>query len=545
MKRKPDDLMTQTQRPIKNKSIAREPLLSEREIRALSDLLDLATVLLTEDLSSEEAQKAAIDRIGHIIGADAWKVCLLSSTGELSDFMVSKGEAEGSDAQPLRLEMGELVRSAINEDRSLYSRDFDGRSIVCSPFRSDDQVAGGVLFFLEDGTGDKEASPRTLSAAANLIGAILESAGRFHWLHRRIADLELRQRQLINSRNTLRALFDNSPTAMYIIDRECNLLAINRQRATQVGKPPQALVNKRCYQALYSRREPCPACQVFNSLTTGSSTRRIDQRLSPNGELQEIEIRTFPIRDETGKPVEAFLFEEDITERIRLQTQLAQADKLAMTGQLAAGVAHEINNPLTVIMANAQLLQRRISPQEKELEEMVELIIQAGERATQSVRELLDFARRERFEAGEVDINASIRRVLGLVRYELSANSIELVFLPDETLPPVIASQEQLEGVWLNLLLNAIDAIHPGPGNIHISTRQSAGKVQVVFADNGHGIDAAQLPHIFEPFYSTKSPGRGTGLGLSICQQIIARHGGEIRVWSQPGVGTQFTITLP
>lgn len=527
------------------KSGERKPSLTEREILVVSDLLDLATVLLAQDLSTEEAQRAAIDRIGHIISAESWSICLLSPDGKVSAPVVRLTGDDGENAHLLRQDLEEQVKLSIRENQTVYSKGSANKSVTCSPFSLNGQIAGAILFYWGEDNRIAEASPRILSLSANLVGAILESASRFQPFQARIADLELRQKQLINSRNTLRALFDNSPTAMYIIDQDCNLLAINRQRAAQAGKPPQALVNKRCYQALYSRNEPCPACQVFTSLATGSATRRIDQRLSPSGEIQEIEIRTFPIRDETSRPVEAFLFEEDITERVHLQTQLAQADKLAMTGQLAAGVAHEINNPLTVIMANAQLLQRKISSQETELQEMVDLIIQAGERATQSVRELLDFARRERFEPGEVDINASLRRVLGLVRHELTANSIELVFLPDESLPTVIASQDQLEGVWLNLLLNAIDAIHPGPGNIHISTRQSAGQVQVVFADNGHGIDPAQLPHIFEPFFTTKRPGRGTGLGLSVCQQIIARHGGEIRVWSQSGVGTQFTVILP
>lgn len=540
----PDDPVTH-RRILKTKQKGSGYSTPDWERQMLHDLLDQLADLWTQDLNPGEARTAVLEQIGRILGADSWSVYLLSSDGEitlLEDSLVGEGD---SDAPLLRSEIAEWVVPAIQEDRAVLSRDATGNSAACLPLRSKAQVIGAVFFSWNDANQFREISAWILWEASKLAGAVLASTGRLQQLQEEIADLELRQRQLLKSRNTLRALFDNSPTAMYIIDSTYNLLAINRQRANQAGKPPQELVSKRCHQALYARAEPCPACRVFESLTSGAATRRVDQRLNPDGEIQEIEIHTFPIRDDTGSPVEAFLFEEDITERVRLQAQLAQTDKLAIIGQLAAGVAHEINNPLTVIMANAQLLQRRISPQQTELREMADLIIQAGERATQAVRDLLDFARRERFEVGEVDINASLRRVLALIRHEFLANSIGLTFLPDESLPPVIASQDQLEGVWLNLLLNAIDAIHPGPGHIHITTCHIADQVQIVFADNGHGINPEQLPHIFEPFFTTKGPGRGTGLGLSVCQQIIARHGGEIRVWSQPGVGTQFTIILP
>lgn len=522
-----------------------QPVITSRESLAIQALLDLGAGLMGQDLSTDQALITVLEQIRQILDASDWSIYLLPTNGDTSCLEVRTAGDDGWDSRQLQLAEADLVTSTFQESKAIFTKDTAGRPVACLPIPLMGQITGAIVFSWDAGVETEKVSLELLAATGRLVGGVLESARRSQKIQARIAELELRQKQLLTSRNTLRALFDNSPTAMYIIDRDYNLLAVNRQRADQIGQPPQALVNNHCYQALYSLSEPCPECRVFESLTYGSVTRRVDRRPLPDGGTREIETRTFPIRDETGQPVQAFLFEEDITERIRLQEQLAQADKLVMTGQLAAGVAHEINNPLTVIMANAQLLQRRLSSRERELTEMVELIIQAGERASQAVRDLLDFARRERFEVSEVDINASLRRILGLVRHELIANSIDLVFLPDDHLPAVIASQDHLEGVWLNLLLNAVDAIHPGPGNIRVATRQAAGQVQVVIADNGRGIEPEQLPHIFDPFFTTKGRGRGTGLGLSICQQIIARHGGEIRVYSQTGAGTQFTIVLP
>jgi two-component system, NtrC family, sensor kinase len=212
---------------------------------------------------------------------------------------------------------------------------------------------------------------------------------------------------------------------------------------------------------------------------------------------------------------------------------------------LAAGVAHEINNPLTVIIANAQLLLRELSPANRDLREMTEIIIKAGKRASESVQDLLDFSRHEQVDLRPTDVNETIRRTLSLVQRELQAGSIDLIFEPDEDLPPVKGSRDQFQSVWLNLIINAKQAIEPGTGEIRISTRRVGDSVQAIVADTGHGIEPDQLGHIFEPFYTTKELGRGTGLGLSICHRIVAQHGGDIHVRSQPGIGTQFTVELP
>ncbi len=224
--------------------------------------------------------------------------------------------------------------------------------------------------------------------------------------------------ELLRSRNTLRAIFDNIPAAFYIIDRQYRLIAVNRSRANRAAKLPPDLVGKRCYQALFERQAPCSGCQVMEIFEAGRSTTRTERRGGGMDETTEWEISTYPILDEDENIVQAILLEQDVTDRRRLEAMMTQSEKLAAVGQLAAGVAHEINNPLTAILANAQMLQRRLPPDE-ELQESVDLIARAGERASQVVRNLLDFARKEEYRLVLIDVNETLQRAIELVQHEL------------------------------------------------------------------------------------------------------------------------------
>jgi two-component system NtrC family sensor kinase len=242
--------------------------------------------------------------------------------------------------------------------------------------------------------------------------------------------------------------------------------------------------------------------------------------------------------------MQAILLEQDITDKLHLELTLAQSEKLAAMGQWAASLAHEINNPLTAIIANAQLLKREI-PAEDDRQELVDLIARAGERANQVVRNMLDLARKDEYLFGPTDINQTIRRSLDFLQHELAAREINFIYQPADSLPLINASPDHLQGVWLNLLTNAMDSTEDLPGEIRVSSAQHGNDVHVVIEDNGRGISPEELERIFEPFFTTKAHGRGTGLGLPVCQRIIKQHGGRIRVESQSGEGTRFTVILP
>lgn len=348
-----------------------------------------------------------------------------------------------------------------------------------------------------------------------------------------------------NSRNTLLTFFDSIPASVYIIDQNFFLISINLRRSGRLNKHPSVLVGKKCYQQLYNREAPCPECRVLETLQNGLSTSRNTRERDNQGYFVEWEITTFPIQEADHPPQRVIVFEEDVTEKRNLEANLIQSEKLASVGHLAAGVAHEINNPLAAIIANAQLVKREL-PKNSENYGSVELIEMAGLRAAQVVNNLLSLARKEENdEFGLLSLNETIRSALTLVNHEIKSHSIDVQLDLDENIPPMMASENHLQGVWINMIVNGIDSIDRPGGIISISSRYSSNEFRVIIADNGNGIPQENLSRIFEPFFTTKVSGKGTGLGLSVCNRVIREHQGSIQVESQSGSGTRFTIILP
>jgi signal transduction histidine kinase len=352
-------------------------------------------------------------------------------------------------------------------------------------------------------------------------------------------------RDLMVSRNTLRAMFDSLPISIYIIDNTYTLVAINLSRAQRVGCKPNQLVHGKCYEKLFLRSGPCPGCRASETFSTGENAIRMSRSWFDNERFVEWEIATFPIFDEHNTVTQTIIVEQDVTDKRNLESNLIQSEKLAAVGQLAAGVAHEINNPLTAIIANAQILRREIPPEQTDTIESIKLIEMAGTRASQVVRNLLGIARKEKYEFEPIDLNDTLHNAISLVQHELIGRPIHVDLHLAEILPQVVASQDQLQGVWINLILNAIDAIDKESGIITISSLFTGSEFQVTITDNGKGIPADHLPRVFEPFFTTKSPGRGTGLGLSVCMRVVRHHGGNIQVDSQLGKWSRFTVSLP
>mgnify|MGYP005850386745 FL=1 len=241
--------------------------------------------------------------------------------------------------------------------------------------------------------------------------------------------------------------------------------------------------------------------------------------------------------------------EKSMADLRQAQSSLVMAARLSAMGELAAAVAHQINNPLTTILGDAELLLQDLSP-ETPGHESAAAIHRAGQRAREVVRRLLGMARHDSDESLKpTDVNFTIRNVLALAERHLAHSGVTLHTRLTDALPPVNAIPSQLEDVWLNLLLNAKDAVPEQGGEIGVETRLAgdggAPCVEVAVWDNGHGIAPEDQARIFEPFFTTKPIGEGTGLGLHICRQVVERCGGAIRVESAPGQGSRFLVSLP
>ncbi|MDQ3907335.1 MAG: ATP-binding protein [Acidobacteriota bacterium] len=242
----------------------------------------------------------------------------------------------------------------------------------------------------------------------------------------------------------------------------------------------------------------------------------------------------------------------DDIERLRaLNDQLVRTEKLAAAGQLAAGVAHEVNNPLASISSLVQILQSRLpdaadDKQSAETREMLRLVSQQIARITQVLRDMMDFARQRQPARAPIDIARLLESSIRLASFDKDFKRLKLSTDFDPHAPQVSADSDQLQQVFLNLLLNARDAMPEG-GELRVSTRHDARACEVVveIADTGAGIAPEHLAHVFDPFYTTKPAGRGTGLGLAVCYGIVTAHGGRIELAPDDSRGTRATVALP
>jgi two-component system NtrC family sensor kinase len=257
-----------------------------------------------------------------------------------------------------------------------------------------------------------------------------------------------------------------------------------------------------------------------------------------------------PKRDEIGMLAQSF---NEMTQKLsEAQRQVYQSQKLAAVGQLAAGVAHEINNPLTGVLSYSSFLLKRAADM-PEFKEDLEVIVRETQRCRGIVKGLLDFARQSPPEKRPSDVNDIVERAIRIVQTQLAAHHVELRKALGSDLPTVQADANQIQQVIVNLLLNANDAIGEGGGTITVTTNISQGnggtpaqarEIEIGVRDTGCGIPAADLQRIFDPFFSTKGP-KGTGLGLAVAWGIIGKHNGRIEVESELRKGTAFRILLP
>jgi two-component system NtrC family sensor kinase len=266
-------------------------------------------------------------------------------------------------------------------------------------------------------------------------------------------------------------------------------------------------------------------------------------------EPEEIELLEMLVGETAVALRNAGLYEEikrQVEELRRTQQQLVQSAKLAAVGELAAGVAHEINNPLTCILGYAGLLLAE-TPPDSPAHRRLGLIESETNRARKIIHDLLHFARRREPRREPVHVQELVERALTLLQARLEQARVTVERAFDPALPPILGDSDQLIQVFMNLLANAVDAM-PGGGRITVRTGALAGddpRAMVSVQDTGVGIDPDQLGRIFEPFYTTKPEGHGTGLGLSVSRGIVQAHGGRIEVSSEPGRGTTMTVRLP
>jgi len=289
---------------------------------------------------------------------------------------------------------------------------------------------------------------------------------------------------------------------------------------------------------------PAAAAAVANGGGNGHANGNRKGNGKPAGPAVHIlNLAIAPLVSKDMRQIGRLIIFDDITDRDELERRLVQADKLSSIGLLAAGVAHEVNTPLAVISTYAQMLAKQISEDEQK-SKLLDKIAKQTFRASEIVNSLLSFSRTSPTEFVDVDVSKVIQETLSLVDHQLKKSTIEVRLEVPPTLPPVKGNAGKLQQVFLNLFLNARDAMDAG-GTLTVHAWTENGFARIEVADSGQGIAPEHLERIYDPFFTTKAALKGTGLGLSVTYGIVREHGGSIEVESRPGAGSRFRVELP
>lgn len=371
-------------------------------------------------------------------------------------------------------------------------------------------------------------------------------------LERRRAEAALRTSESDCRRISLefRTLLDAIPDAIFLIGPDSRILWANRGAADMTGIPIDELTGKLCHEILHGLKAPCELCAPRESRLTGSPASL--QVTIGDGRI--LDVRAFPIRNEEGRILNVLELAEDITERVAMEAETLRAAHLASLGELAAGVAHEVNNPINGVINYAQILSN-MSPRGGEQQEISQRIIKEGGRIANIVRGLLSFARERKDSREPVCIEKILDETLLLTNSQLRKSAIEVRLDIPGNLPSIEANPQQIQQVLLNVVSNARYALNekypePHPEKVleiacHKMPLDERDAVGIAFFDHGIGIPSDIQDRIRTPFFSTKPRGIGTGLGLSISHGIVNDHGGKLTIESVEGEFTRVEIILP
>lgn len=400
---------------------------------------------------------------------------------------------------------------------------------------------------LDAAVGDDPGRLEVLRVAADVLAPFLASLELSEDLAGEVA---AQSREIEEHRRFTSLVIDSLPVGLYVVDRDYRIQIWNRKRETGTqGLRRDDVVGRPVFDVL--TRQPAEELrEEFDRVFRTGEIQQSELEVTLGGETRYFRISKIPMRLEGDEISHVITIGEDVTDWRNIQARILQSEKLAAIGQLAAGVMHEINNPLATISACVAALEGRLDEAgpalQPALREYLEIVEKEVQRCTRIVDQLLDFSRPKGTAKVPVAVNVLVDDTLFLLKHHKRFRRVAVTRELAPGLPPVSGNAEQLIQVLMALLLNAADAVEHG-GTLTVRTAPGPRPDEVVVAveDTGPGIPPAELSKIFEPFYTTKPQGRGTGLGLSICYGIIEDHRGRIEVESQVGRGSSFQVFLP
>jgi two-component system, NtrC family, sensor kinase len=530
--------------------------------RELSFLADLGRGLLRTLEPDQVARRVA----GATYEATNAALCACAVSANGHGLVVSVFDREGSAENSTLFDLDRLARlrlshataPALLTDRDQFVlRDEKHAVEYVSPIRFGGTKIGALVVAFDNREECRESECRLVNAAAHqaalashistLYLAARESAATLaEEVDRRTAESEMHQR-------FTEAIIDSLPLSLYAINRDYRIVAWNRNRELgELGLPRTEALGRNLFEVLTKQKREVLESEFGRVFATGEIHRVQQETLTQDGDERHWLISKIPMRADNSDDVSHVIaVGEEITARVKADRGIARAEKLAAVGRLAAGVVHEINNPLATIAACSEALQKRIaegafndSPDAEDLREYLGLIRDEAFRCKTITNGLLNFSRLRTGHRVPVNMAELIKTTARLVTHQQRGENIEIVVAAPDDLDSVSGDEGQLQQAVVALATNAIDAM-PDGGTLTLRAKQVGRRVLVEVSDTGIGIPPENLTKIFDPFFTTKDVGRGTGLGLAVCYGILSEQGGRLDVRSSVGTGTTFTISIP
>ncbi len=501
---------------------------------------------LTNEVRLEPLLGSALDRISQTLLVDRLAV-FLEEPSESGQFALVRslglhfsGPLDLSFLNPTRpaLQRGclffESARAATAENDSVRRTldEMDLNYFISCRFR--DRIVA-VLGLGKTVDGDYLTSDdlELLSTIAGYVAVAIENARLYQ-------SLEQKAKQIERLKDFSENIVESLNIGVLTVDLEDRVESWNPQLERLLEVPRSEAIKRKLSEVLPADLVAEIESRSANDHVSGIYKFHLHGRA---GRRLVINASIAPLVGKTAERLGRLILLDDITQRVRLEEQMVQTEKLTSLGLLAAGVAHEVNTPLAVISNHIQMLAKQL-PADDPRQVTIEKIVKQTFRASEIVNNLLNFSRTGAAEFVPLNLNSVLEETLSLVQHPFKTARVSVIQAFQKELPPVLGSTTRLQQVFLNLFMNARDAM-PNGGMLEVRTFSQNGSVEVEVADTGLGIATEHLNRIFDPFFTTKSLGKGTGLGLSVSYGIIKEHAGKVEVRSTPGKGTSFRLEFP
>ncbi len=536
----------------------------------LSYLYNLGNNLMTS-LEMDELLGYAVFTVGRSLESDVCAVLVRTSSdsNSLASGVYTRAHSDKRGATPdwcymdrvlEYLESDRITAQMASEARSgeRFLRDENVVAETVVPLVFDDAVLGLMICANYAQRIFSEEEHKLLGAVAQQLSLAIRNTKLFQRSKDTSINLAVevsrRTQEIEEQKRFTEKIIDSLPVSLYVVDRDMRIVAWNRNREVGGGGISRSEVLGRSVFNVFGRHPRRKLEDEFLEVFRSGDMVRMEQDSLVDGQKKVWRISKIPMRVDNAEVTHVITVGEDITEQKKMNDAVIHAEKLASIGRLAAGVVHELNNPLATIAACAEALTARLGDLgNKELNvdfsEYLQIVREEAFRCKTITNSLLDFSHQRQAEKMSGDINQIIDQTLQLIKHHPKLGKMNIVKELESSLLPVYVNEGQMKQIFIALISNAFDAMMDGNGTLTIRTGWAgSGDSRAVcaeFADTGCGIPASYLQKIFDPFFTTKPLGRGTGLGLSVCYGIVSEHGGKIEVDSTEGRGATFRVLLP